>query len=164
MVSRLVAVLTTLALVLSIGTACARGAPRATPSIPRVVPTPTAPPSTAIINGHLFRLEVADQPGEWELGLGKRTSLDQDSGMLFIFPTLSNKTFWMKDTLIPLDVIFMDSNLLIVDIRSMEVQPGATDRELKRYTSSAPAQFAMEINGGQAQALGLKRGMKVELR
>lgn len=87
--------------------------------------------------------EVAETPAQREAGLMNRASLAEDAGMLFVFETEYSISFWMKDTLIPLDMIFADADKIIVDIRR-DAQPG----DLIPYTSIAPAKYVLEVNGG----------------
>ena len=69
----------------------------------------------------------------------------------------------MKDTLIPLDILFLDSDGTIVNIQTMEPEPGVPDRDLRRYSSGSPALYALEMNAGLAQQLGFQVGMVAEL-
>jgi uncharacterized membrane protein (UPF0127 family) len=83
--------------------------------------------------------------------------------MLFVFQTERVLSFWMKDTLIPLDILFLDSDGAIVNIQTMEPEPGVPDRDLRRYSSGVPALYALEMNAGLAQQLGFQVGMVAEL-
>jgi uncharacterized membrane protein (UPF0127 family) len=98
---------------------------------------------------HPVIVEVAESPADLQRGLMNRRSLAQDSGMLFIFPEESPRSFWMKDTLIPLDMIFISRDLVIVDIATM--QPCAID-PCPAYTSRQPAQFVLEVNAGYCRS------------
>ena len=125
---------------------------------------PAAQPSLALINGYTFRLEVADDDATRGRGLAKRTFLSQDTAMLFVYPKEDRWLFWMKDTSIPLDILFLDSNRMIVDIQTMQPEPGTPDSRLRRYQSRVPALYALEINAGMAQENRFQTGMVVELR
>jgi uncharacterized membrane protein (UPF0127 family) len=105
-------------------------------------------------------LEVADSSREREKGLMRRESLAEDRGMLFIFPSESERIFWMKDTLIPLDIIFIDADREVVDIDQAEPQPGVPHEELKLYRSDSPAKYVVEVNQGFAERNGVERGSK----
>ena len=110
------------------------------------------------LNGHVFVLEIAITPAERALGLMHRDSLAESAGMLFVFSAERTLNFWMKNTLIPLDILYMDSDGLVVDIQTMHPQPGVPDSELKHYPSAAPAQYALEINAGLAESRGFEVG------
>jgi len=116
------------------------------------------------VRGHIFLLEIADTPAERALGLMHRESLAEDAGMLFVFPQESSLNFWMKNTLIPLDILYMDSSGVVVDIHTMVPQPGVPDSELRHYPSAAPAQYALEINAGLAELLGFAVGDQAYFR
>ena len=92
-------------------------------------------------------VEIADDNNERMNGLMFRKNLDKNSGMLFVFDDEKNQTFWMKNTLIPLDIIFIDSNLKIVDIKYAD--PCKKD-PCAVYTSSKPAKYVLEVNLGFA--------------
>jgi uncharacterized membrane protein (UPF0127 family) len=121
-------------------------------------------PRTAVINGVSFRLEIADDDATRAKGMAKRAFLPDDTGLLFIFTQEALQTFWMKDVLIPLDVLFLDSSRKIVDIKTMRPEIGVPENQLQRYLSAAPALYALEINGGLAKQLGLTKGMTVDLQ
>jgi uncharacterized membrane protein (UPF0127 family) len=82
--------------------------------------------------------------------------------MLFVFPDEDIWTFWMKDVLFPVDVMFIDHNGTIIDIQTMQTQPGMPEDQLTRYPSAAPALFALEINAGLADQFGFQVGMQVQ--
>ena len=84
--------------------------------------------------------------------------------MLFVYPKEDRWLFWMKDTSIPLDILFLDSNRMIVDIQTMQPEPGTPDSRLRRYQPRVPALYALEINAGMAQENRFQTGMVVELR
>jgi len=145
------------------GTKSPTSAPSPAPTqSPTPKPTTIAPPY-AVINGHIFRLEIADDEATRIQGLSKRPFLPEDTAMLFIYQDKDYLAFWMKDTLFPLDILFLDSNRRIVDIQTMQPKPGVPDQELRLYQSSAPAMYAIEMNSGLAEKLGFTVGMVVEL-
>jgi uncharacterized membrane protein (UPF0127 family) len=88
-----------------------------------------------------------------------RKSLGPKEGMLFVYERQQPLYFWMKNTLVPLDMLFIDQNGVIVDIHQ-----NAEPLSLKTITSSAPALAAIEILGGQAQKLGIARGDRISHR
>ncbi len=98
-------------------------------------------------------VELALTPAEQETGMMFRTRLADDQGMLFVFPTLDTKTFWMKNTELPLDIIFIDTNGKITHI-AHDAQPN--DESL--IPSGGPVQFVLEIKGGMAARMGIAEG------
>ena len=102
-------------------------------------------------------VEVADDQDETMRGLMFRKDLSWNAGMLFVFYDEEPRTFWMKNTLIPLDMIFVDSNLKIVDIKE-NVPPCAEGDECPLYPSRERAQYVLEVNAGFVQENGIKIG------
>lgn len=102
-------------------------------------------------------VEIATTTAELEKGLMNRTAMGEDHGMLFVFPVEQQLSFWMKDTLIPLSVAFMDSNGRIVDIQDMQPQ------DLTNHNSAKPAQYALEVNQGFFRKRGVEVGDEVVL-
>jgi uncharacterized membrane protein (UPF0127 family) len=98
---------------------------------------------------HRVKVEVVTKPADQMRGLMYRRSLGKDSGMLFIFRQEEPQSFWMKNTLIPLDMIFISRDLVIVDIATM--QPCTTD-PCPDYTSRQPAQYVLEVNAGYCRS------------
>ena len=105
------------------------------------------------------RVEVADTEPEHQLGLMGRTALPEDRGMLFVFDEEQELSFWMKDTLIPLSVAFMDSEGRIVDIQDMK----PLDDDPPHYVSAEPAQYALEVNQGFFEERGVQVGDETDL-
>lgn len=102
-----------------------------------------------------FCLEVADTFASRETGLQNRGSLPGRGGMIFVFPKNEPRVFWMKDTLIELDIFFLDGTGVVQSFVT-RVPPGP----IKLY---APARFVIELPGGAGEALGLWPGDKVLL-
>jgi uncharacterized membrane protein (UPF0127 family) len=96
--------------------------------------------------------EVAATPEMREHGLMQRASLPDNRGMLFVFPNASRQCMWMKDTLIPLSVAFMDAQGRILNIADMQPQ----SRQI--HCSSAPARYALEMSQGWFQRRALQAG------
>ncbi|HTM09246.1 MAG TPA: DUF192 domain-containing protein [Verrucomicrobiae bacterium] len=100
-----------------------------------------------------FEVEIADTPAKREMGFQYRRELADDHGMIFVFPSESVLTFWMKNTPIPLDMIFIGGDLKIVGIV----------REAVPFTLSArsvdePSRYVLEIKGGLARQRGIEVG------
>jgi uncharacterized membrane protein (UPF0127 family) len=100
-----------------------------------------------------FQVEIADTPAKRERGLQYRKDLAHDRGMIFLFPTESPQSFWMKNTPIPLDMIFIDRERRIVGIVE-ETLPFSLDSR----SVGTPSQFVLEINGGLSKRHGIKAG------
>lgn len=105
------------------------------------------------------RVEIADEPDEQAQGLMNRTALGEDRGMLFVFDSEETRSFWMRNTLIPLSIAYIDSEGRIVDIQKME----PLDDEPPQYVSAEPAQYALEVNQGFFEERGVEVGDPVEL-
>lgn len=110
-----------------------------------------------------FKCELADTTEERQEGLMNRESLDNDTGMLFVFESPRTVSFWMKDTLIPLDIIFINATGYVVNIQEADPEPGVMDGLLTRYPSDGPVLYALEINQGISAAEGIVPGTYVEL-
>ncbi len=108
-----------------------------------------------------IRVQFARTPEELQKGLMNRPSLPKNSGMLFIFPDETNKSFWMKNTLIPLDVIFISSKGRVNEITTLN--PCQETEICQSYNSKTPAQYVLEINAGSAVKWKIIEGDIVEL-
>jgi uncharacterized protein len=106
-----------------------------------------------------FQVEVADTPTKRELGLQYRRDLAADRGMIFLFPTESEHTFWMKNTPIPLDMIFINSDGKIVGIVEQAVPFSLDSRAVP-----AASRFVLELNGGIAKRNGIKIGDSIRFQ
>ena len=104
-------------------------------------------------------VEIADDPVERAQGLMNRTELAENRGMLFVFAEERELSFWMRNTLIPLSIAYIDSGGRIVDIQDME----PLDDERPHYVSAEPAQYALEVNQGFFEERGVEVGDSVEL-
>ena len=102
---------------------------------------------------HAIRVEVARTPEERSIGLMHRTELAPDRGMLFDYGATRPATMWMKNTLIPLDMFFAESDGRIVTIAER-----TTPLSEKRIRSGQPVRFVLEMIGGSAQRLGIAPG------
>lgn len=104
------------------------------------------------------QVEVADQPEEQTRGLMGRSSLE--GGMLFIFPREDYHPFWMKDTLIPLDLVYVNKEGEIVDV--LTLQPCRAD-PCPVSGPAAPAMYVVEVNAGFAQERGIIPGVRMAI-
>lgn len=112
------------------------------------------------INGKKILIEIADSPEEHQQGLMFRTSLKENRGMLFIFEQPSAVAFWMKNTLIPLDIIFIDGNNRITDIQT--AHPCTAD-PCPTYKPTQQILYVLEVNAGFAEKNNINVGDKVEI-
>jgi uncharacterized membrane protein (UPF0127 family) len=103
-------------------------------------------------------VEVAKSAAALQRGLMYRQSLGNDCGMLFIFDEEESLTFWMKNTMIPLDILFISSDLMIVDMTTMHP---CTFDPCPVYISKQPAKYALEVNAGYLHSHGIKTGDRV---
>lgn len=99
-----------------------------------------------------FTLEVAASGKARQIGLMHRRSMPQDRGMIFSFPQAQPLGFWMKNTYLPLDIVFLDENGKVVSIKQMK------PLDETRVESDAPAKYAVELNQGAAKRAGIKVG------
>ena len=104
-------------------------------------------------------LEFAETAKERAQGLMYRTKLAENQGMLFIFPSEEMQSFWMHNTVLPLDMIFVNSNLQIVTIRK-----NTKPYDDSSYPSTEPAQYVIEVNAGYTDKFGIKVGDIVVFR
>jgi len=104
------------------------------------------------------RVEIADSEEERARGLMFRNSLAEDAGMLFVYPQEGRRTFWMKNTYLPLDLIFIGSNRRIVGIIE-----NARPLSEERLSINQPAQYVLEVNGGFVRRHNIHIGSSVEL-
>lgn len=123
------------------------------------------PPNTVQINlkGQKFQLEVAKTVPQQTKGLMDRTSICQNCGMVFVFSLEIPQVFWMKDTLIPLDMIFLDHTGTIINIVTATPEPRVSDSKLTLYRSASPAKYVIELNAGVTGELDLKSGNIIDI-
>ena len=155
---------------------CRGGELAATPTVavptgtPTPVATPTRAPGTApptptpvelgpavVIGDVVLPVELAVTPEERRQGLSDRPSLAPGTGMLFVFESDGHRQFWMKNMHFPLDMVWVGSDCAVGEI-SGEVPaspPGTDDSDVVRVSPEEEAQYVLEINGGEAAALGL---------
>lgn len=109
-----------------------------------------------------FEVELAKTQAQREAGLMYREELDKDKGMLFIFDKEDIYPFWMKNTLIPLDMIWINSNYKVVFI-SQNVQP-CQNFDCPSVVPLIKAKYVLELNAGLCQEIGLKVGDGLEIK
>ena len=135
-------------LAVALGAGCGGGE-----DAPMVVLRPEARPEVRV------RVELARTGQEQARGLMFREHLDADAGMLFLYEAEGTRTFWMRNTLIPLDMIFISGDLRVAGVVENAEPQTDTPRQVDR-----PSQFVLEVNGGFAAAHGITAGTPVEFR
>ena len=106
-----------------------------------------------------LKLEQANTPLARNLGLMWRRYLPENGGMLFTFNQEAQQSFWMKNTLIPLDIIFLNSSYQVVKIHK-----NARPHDITSIPSEKPSQYVIELAGGSAEKLGLMEGDQVTIK
>jgi len=108
------------------------------------------------VGGQRYRVEIADEQAERARGLMFRDELDDDAGMLFIWPHAAPRAFWMRNTRIALDIVYIGPDLDIVGW-SLDTPPCRT-RNCRSYPSGQPAKYALEVNAGEMERLDVELG------
>jgi uncharacterized membrane protein (UPF0127 family) len=122
-----------------------------------------SPPSSGLATAKMqlgsktFTLEIADRTDTRAYGLMRRDSMPSDHGMLFVFGDEAPRSFWMKDTRIPLDIVYVDAGARVVSVKQMKAF------DLGSTPSDGAAQYAIELNDGAAKEAGVKAGMMLKL-
>lgn len=124
-----------------------------------------------VIAGETFFLERAMDFASRQRGLMGRTHIEDDGGMLFVFPQPQRLGFWMKNCLIDIDILYLDGSGRVLSTYTMKAEPpqkegeseAAYEQRLKSYDSVFPAQFAVELKPGTIQRLGVKPGDQISL-
>ena len=112
---------------------------------------------SATIKGKPFTLEIADTDDKRERGLMFRKSMAADHGMIFVFEVADSYRFWMKNTWIPLDIVFLDAGGKVIEVEA---------RKAKDETSMGPdepAKYVIELNAGTAETIGLTKGDRIDI-
>jgi uncharacterized membrane protein (UPF0127 family) len=138
------------ALGLALAACASAAAPEAARAVPRVV---LETPEGA---RHVVTVELARTPREQEQGMMHRRELAEDAGMLFVFPASERRAFWMRNTLIPLDMIFIDDGGRVAGIVENAEPLTLTPRD-----PGVPARYVLEVRGGWAARHGVRPGARV---
>lgn len=112
------------------------------------------------VGGQRFEVEVADDFEERARGLMFRDAMAADSGMLFVHEREAPLAFWMKNTEIPLDILYFDADRRLVSIQR-GVPPCSAGDRCPSYPSEGPAQYVLELNAGRSDSLALKAGDEI---
>ena len=127
--------------------------------------------ATVNIGGEAFQLEIVRDMQSRAQGLMHRDEIPADGGMLFIFPDTAPRSFWMKNCLIPIDLLFLDSRGTITATHEMAIETPQSQEEsdweyenrLSHYWSNSPARFAIELRSGSIRRLGLRTNQHISL-
>jgi len=133
-----------IAALLIVAVSCGAGQ---TPSKPAATPAPSGP-RVVLPSGSVYRLELAHTPEQQAQGLMYRESLPEKTGMLFLFDDKGVHRFWMKNTMIPLDMVWMDAEGRVLFV-SADTPPCKAD-PCPSYGPESPAASVLEIAGGKA--------------
>ena len=150
-------------------TAAAPDTPIVTLATPVTGETPTAQPTPAIdapvvtVGDTSFVVELAVTPAERNRGLSGHPPLADNEGMLFVFENEAKWTFWMKEMLFPLDMLWIDAGCTVVDIteNALKPEPGQALQDLPRYFPKTLAQYVLEVNSGTAERTGISAGDQI---
>lgn len=132
-----------------------------------------SPPTAerVIIAGETFDLELAVDEKSRVRGMMAREAFPDQGGMLFVFPDATERSFWMANCLINIDLLFLDARGTITAVHRMVIEPPRADGEslfayegrLLRYWSNGPAQFAVELEPGSLDRLGVGVNDRIDL-
>jgi uncharacterized membrane protein (UPF0127 family) len=114
------------------------------------------------LKGQRFKVEIVEDVERQALGLMFRRDMPENHGMLFIYPNEAPRSFWMKNTRIPLDIMYFSSELRLVSMAE-NAQPCRVE-QCPGYPSAGPAQYVLELNAGKASELGVEAGDLLVLR
>ncbi len=109
------------------------------------------------------QVEFARTTAEQERGLMGRTSLPESTGMLFVFDAPRALNFWMKNTLIPLDILYFDAQGALVNTATMQPCTSTVDAECVLYPSDSPAQYALEVPAGYVGRERIGKGWRLDV-
>ena len=118
-------------------------------------------PTVVEINGKKIYVEIADSDQERTQGLMFRNNLEENKGMLYVFPDSRIPNFWMRNTLIPLDIIFIKEDLEIADIK--KAYP-CTQDPCSVYLSSVPVMYVLEVNSNYTEKNNIQLGQKIIIK
>lgn len=114
------------------------------------------------LGGERYRVEVAADDATRARGLMFRDVLEEGHGMLFIHDREQRQAYWMKNTRIPLDILYFDASLRLVS-QQRDVPPCSAGDRCPPYPSGVPALYVLELNAGEARRLGVEDGAVLQL-
>jgi uncharacterized membrane protein (UPF0127 family) len=122
----------------------------------------SAGPSVELKGKH-FDIELAADDATRERGLMFRDAMPADHGMLFLFDGMEPRIFWMKNTHIPLDILYFDQNYKLVSMQKRVPPCRSAGNDCPQYPSTGPAKYVLELNAGVADQLGVKEGDELKV-
>lgn len=125
-----------------------------------IFPDTTVQSSFVKINGHIIKVEIADDFEEQKQGLSDRESLCEDCGMLFVFPRKQVRSFWMKNMNFPIDIIWIQDKKIVHISENLSPEGEAPE---ETYSSILPVNYVLEVNAGITDNYGIKMGDKINL-
>ncbi len=126
-----------------------------------LIPVEQTSQKSIMIGSNKIQVEVAKTNEEKAKGLSNRNSLDENSGMIFVFNKDSKPVFWMKDTKIALDLVWVNDNKIVEINKNIQPEIGKKDSELKKYSTSSNVDYVLEVNGGFCDKKGIKVGQSL---
>ena len=124
--------------------------------IPTTSPTPIVNTKIIKVNNIEVEVEIAKSDEERSKGLSGREDLDRNGGMIFVFNKDSKPTFWMKDTKIALDIIWINDDKVVGIEKNVQPEIGKPDSEMKRYAAPSPVDYVLEVDGGFSDRNSIK--------
>ncbi len=129
------------------------------------------PIEAVTLQGKVYQLEVAATTADIARGLSKRTEIAANTGMIFVFSAGNERSFWMIDCLVDMDIAYLAPDGTVLAVYTMKKEAPRGEREpvadyearLKRYLSGPGAQFAIETPAGTNDALKIKPGVKIDI-
>lgn len=133
-----------------------------TETLPTLKPEPKLKDIT--IGDKVIKVNLADNDDTRRLGLGGVTFLQENTGMLFVFEKKNVRPiFWMKDMVIPIDIIWISGDKIVEIHKNVQPQPDIPDNELKLYIPNYNVDYVLEVNAGDSDKFNWKAGTKVIL-
>jgi uncharacterized protein len=114
--------------------------------------------SEATINGQTFKVEVAEDEKEKQIGLSEKEELSEDRGMVFLFDRPDRYSFWMKNMKFPIDIIYINGDRVTTIIH--DARPGQDDI----FQPDEPSDKVLEVKAGQSKKLNIQKGSKVTFK
>lgn len=131
--------------------------------IQQETPTPTPEKKEISIAGNTLMVDVAQTDEQRKRGLSGRDSLEEGTGMLFVFDENSRPTFWMKDVSFAIDIIWVDDGKIVGIDKDVQPEKAVAEEELALYPAPQPIDYAIEVNAGYNDGHLLNEGDTVNL-